>query len=245
MVSKFMTSLNEGKSDCFSNDIANHLEYLYSNKKKLSCLFAGKRMTKALLSSLDFNDKKVLDIGCGDGTYSIDHYDQAQMKKLVCIDPSKLAIEVARKKAGTRNITFEVGVAEKLRFSDNSFDIAYLRGTLHHVNRPDLVLKEAIRVSKTILLVEPNGNNLLLKFREKILSYHREHKEKSFFSWYLNKISSSVGGKIIYTNFFGIVPYFCSDGFARFANLIEGFVEKTPVIRAILCGFYIVVFVQQ
>ena len=82
---------------------------------------------------------------------------------IYAFDPAPNAIEVGRKKAGGRNITFEVHSAYDIPCADNSFDIAHLRGVLHHMDRPVDALREALRVASTIVVLEPNGYNMVLK----------------------------------------------------------------------------------
>jgi len=75
-----------------------------------------------------------------------------------------------------------------------------------------------------------------LKIIEKTSLYHREHREKSYTSIQMNRWIKKVGGKIIYRQFAGFVPMFCTDGLARVMKLIEPVLERIPLINAYGCA---------
>lgn len=52
----------------------------------------------------------------------------------------------------------------KLPFNDKSFETALLVTVLHHIPQPELVLKEASRVAKKVIIIEEIYNNLLTKY---------------------------------------------------------------------------------
>ena len=174
----------------------------------MSSRIANRRHSDAILAALDFRGKRVIDIGCGDGTYSVELYDRGRPVRVDGIDPAARAVETARKKAGARNITFEVGSAYEISRDDNSFDIAHLRGVLHHMDRPFDAIREALRVAPTIVLLEPNGYNIGLKLIEKLSRYHREHGEKSYPPSRLVRWARQSGGTVVYRRFVCVVPFF-------------------------------------
>ncbi len=75
----------------------------------------------------DLKDKKnadVLEIGCGNGRDSI--FMAEEGCNVVAIDVAPEAVKVAKKKAkGVKNVIFEVGDAEELKYKDKSFDAVY------------------------------------------------------------------------------------------------------------------------
>ena len=123
----------------------------------MSSRLANERMTAASLMLADFRGQRILDVGCGDGTYTVELHDRGRPRLLHGIDPAAAAIGAARQKAGSRAIEFRVGSAYDLPYGVDSFDIAHLRGVLHHLDRPVDALREALRVAKQIVVVEPNG----------------------------------------------------------------------------------------
>ncbi len=113
-----------------------------------------------LESTISLRDKKVLEIGCGEGVRS----EQIAMQcgSLVGIDPSAENINVVRKK-NIHNGAFEEGRAEELRFADKNFDVVIFTLSLHHVSEPlmEQAIKEAVRVVTKrgfIVFLEPGMN---------------------------------------------------------------------------------------
>jgi ubiquinone/menaquinone biosynthesis C-methylase UbiE len=97
---------------------------------------------------LDFSKQKsVLDVGCGDGTFSIKVGMSA--KNIAGIDFSENAIQVAKKKletSGLKNAEFKTVTASSLGFENETFDLVFSRrGPLTHSSKS---LSEAYRVLK-------------------------------------------------------------------------------------------------
>jgi len=98
--------------------------------------------------------KKILDLGCGDGTrLSM----IAKGKRAVGVDSNDFAIkEGKRRYPGLRLIK---GNVEKLPFNNGEFDFVYSAFVLEHLKSPKKVIREAIRVLKeggTFSLAAPN-----------------------------------------------------------------------------------------
>lgn len=93
--------------------------------------------------------RKVLDIGCGTGHPSL--YIAKDVESITGIDRSERMIKIARSRlsrSGTKNVVFEVGNAEALKFSDSSFDAVILCGSLATFSDKKKVLQEIKRVLK-------------------------------------------------------------------------------------------------
>jgi SAM-dependent methyltransferase len=92
---------------------------------------------------------RVLEIGCGMGT------DGAQFAAAGAdytgIDLTEAAIDLARKKFEVSGLKgeFRVADAEKLDFADESFDIVYSHGVLHHTPDIESAIAEIHRVLRT------------------------------------------------------------------------------------------------
>jgi ubiquinone/menaquinone biosynthesis C-methylase UbiE len=72
------------------------------------------------------------DIGCGSGRWAAGV--APRVGKLHCIDPSKQALDVARRNlAGHRGVEFHLAGVGELPFPPASLDFAYSLGVLHHV----------------------------------------------------------------------------------------------------------------
>ena len=89
---------------------------------------------------------KVLEIGCGLGT------DGAQFAKAGAnytgVDLTDAAVELARKRFEIFNLpgTFQTADAENLDFADESFDLVYSHGVLHHTPNTARAVREIHRV---------------------------------------------------------------------------------------------------
>jgi SAM-dependent methyltransferase len=104
---------------------------------------------------------KVLEIGCGLGT------DGAQFAKAGAdytgLDLTDAAIELARKRFTTSGLQgdFRVADAENLELPDETFDIVYSHGVLHHTPDTEAAVREIHRVLK------PGGRAI-------VMLYHRD-----------------------------------------------------------------------
>ena len=229
----------------FDKDILIHGGYQYTNQSRLSSVLANEHFTKATLQIGIFKGKNVLDLGCGDGTYTIELYDRGQAKSIVGVDVAQEAIGFANQKKGDRKITYFHQDVCGLTFPDDSFDIATLRGLLHHMDDPQQGVKEVLRVAREVVIIEPNGYNIILKCIERFSSYHREHKERSFSSLLIDRWIRESGGRVVGRKWICLVPMFCPNWMAASLKMIEPLIEKIPIINSLACGSYVVRGVKE
>jgi len=225
----------------FERDVADLDGYVYTTNPSLSSRIASQRHSDAIHAAIDFRGKRVIDIGCGDGTYSVELYDRGRPYSVYALDPAARAIESAQRKTGARNIRFETASAYEIPRDDNSFDIAHLRGVLHHMDRPYDAISEAFRVAPSVIVLEPNGYNMGLKLIERLSKYHCEHGEKSYPPARLDRWVSRVGATVTRRDWVCLVPYFCPDWLARSMKRIEPIVESIPLCNRLGCSTYIMV----
>ncbi len=223
----------------FDRDVAHNNGYMYTTNARLSSELANRRLTNATLDLVDLEGKKVVDVGCGDGTYTIDLFDRGRPALLQGVDPAREAVDSARQKIGQRaNLNFAAHSAYQLPNADDSFDVCHLRGVLHHLDRPVDALREAFRLAPALVVIEPNGYNPVVKLLERFSAYHVDHDEKSYAPRRLDRWISELGGQVVRRQWVGLVPFFCPDWFARTMKVIEPAVEKTPLVRTFTCGVY-------
>ena len=223
----------------FNQDALKHQGYLYSTNAPLSSRIANKRLSDVTLENVDLRDKDVLDIGCGDGVYTIELFDKVRVKSMLGVDYAAQAVEIAKAKSGGRPINYEVQSAYNLPYATKSFDVAILRGVLHHLDNPVPALKEALRVAHLVWVIEPNGYNPGLKFLEKFSRYHIEHQEKSYTPAYLDREIKNLGGNILRRKWAGFVPMFCPDWIAKLMKVIEPVIEAVPGLKQLGCAVYV------
>ncbi|MDK2801421.1 MAG: hypothetical protein PWP27_2441 [Clostridiales bacterium] len=98
-----------------------------------------------------FQDKIVLDIGCGAGGKTLFYASQG-VKKIYGIDVvkkyEKEANTLAQQKGLNDRFQFVLGDAAHLNFEDNFFDTIVMNDAMEHVDQPLQVLKECYRVLK-------------------------------------------------------------------------------------------------
>jgi len=111
--------------------------------------------------------KKILDLGCGTGELIRLIEKEEANSKIFGIDYSKKNILTCNLKNNKKNISFKVGVAEKIPFKKNYFDEVYCIEVLEHVKDLEKSLKEIKRVlknrGKLILSVPLKESEVILK----------------------------------------------------------------------------------
>ncbi len=227
--------------EIFNQDAVSNAGYLYTTNTRLSSRLATGRSMDIILQTGCFTGRSVLDLGCGDGYYTIQFWDRGKPKSLIGVDAADRAIELANTNKQDRPIQFAVGDVHRLPYPDNSFELVLVQSILHHDDNPLGIIKEAFRLAPRILVHEPNGNNVGLKVIEKTSRYHREHNEKSYTSPQLTGWIKQAGGRIVHKRFAGFVPMFCPDWLARAMKVTERAVEHLPLVRALGCSVIVLV----
>ena len=229
------------KVEVFDKDVLDIGGYVYTTSEQLSSRMATQRTTDIILATGCFTGLSVLDMGCGDGFFTIKIFDQGKPHSMVGVDAAVQAIHAANSHKAHRQIIFMVGDAHHLPYRDNHFDLVMVQSVLHHDDNPDDMIREAFRLAPKILIHEPNGNNLGLKVIEKVSPYHRAHGEKSYNQFQFNRLIKQAGGQRAYIKFAGFVPMFCPDWIARLTKWIEPFIKAMPLLRDLACSVVVIV----
>ncbi|KAF7556561.1 hypothetical protein G7Z17_g1368 [Cylindrodendrum hubeiense] len=97
------------------------------------------------------SDMKILDIGCGAGTITVDLAKYVPQGHITGLDQAESILDQARalaKDTGVTNVDFVQGDANALEFPGNTFDVVVCHQVLQHVGEPTGILKEMRRVAK-------------------------------------------------------------------------------------------------
>jgi len=124
---------------------------------------------------------KIIDIGCGSGQFS---------SILRLLNHQVTAVDVVNK-TNADDIKPIIYDGKTLPFKDLSFDISMLITVLHHCPQPEVVFKEAVRVSNDkIFILEDVYNNWLMKrltwFMDSVMNWEfrgHPHSNKSEEAW--------------------------------------------------------------
>jgi len=119
----------------------------------------------------------VVDMGCGTGEFS------NELRKynlnVIGIDISEKSIQACKEKYG-KNIQFNVQDIEQTECEDESVDIIFFGGILHHFPTRKKVFKEAYRILKKggrIFAFDPNHNNLIIWVYRELLGIKTQKTE--------------------------------------------------------------------
>jgi ubiquinone/menaquinone biosynthesis C-methylase UbiE len=108
------------------------------------------------------SEDRVLDIGCGTGTFAVLLKQRFPSVEVVALDPDRKALARARRKAERAGVSvqFDQGFADALGYPAASFDAAFSSFMFHHLEASDRekMLREVRRVLK------PAGSFYLLDF---------------------------------------------------------------------------------
>lgn len=128
----------------------------------------------------EFQDRDVLEIGCGIGTDGVQFARHGA--RYVGVDLTPAAIALAREQFDLLDLSgdFREADARSLPFRDRSFDHVYSFGVIHHSPDPEAVVREIRRVlrlggSLTVMLY----NRSSINYRVEIMTVRR------FFRWFL------------------------------------------------------------
>jgi ubiquinone/menaquinone biosynthesis C-methylase UbiE len=94
---------------------------------------------------------RLLDVGCGPGTITLDFAARVAPAPVIGIDAAPAVIEIAeaeRERRGTTNATFRTADVYALDMDDDSFDIVHAHQVLQHLADPVAALREMRRVCK-------------------------------------------------------------------------------------------------
>jgi 2-polyprenyl-3-methyl-5-hydroxy-6-metoxy-1,4-benzoquinol methylase len=237
-----MSSVKENVN-VFNSDIESNQGYKYTTNARFSSIVANKRLTEVTLANIPAGVKTVIDIGCGDGTYTNELFQARKDLVFEGTDPAAKAVAHANRQYQGIQF-FTSNILEQESFSGKHYDIAVIRGVLHHLSDQQKAIQNTASLADNMLIIEPNGNNPVLKYIEKHSAYHIEHEEQSFTTRQLRHWCEASGWKVIKVQHVGFVPYFFSTPLSKIIYFFQPLLEKIPVLRYYL-GAQIVILCSK
>lgn len=163
----------------------------------------AKRIGK-LYEYMDISGKKILDIGCGNGAYTIELAKKATCVIGMDVEPNRLIdyherLKPLRAQKEILNNYVIHASGEHLPFKDGYFDIVTMIEVFEHVNDEGNVLKECNRVLKdngTLVFYVPNK---LYPFETHGFCGLRNSHRVPFMSWLPTVIHKRIAHARIYT----------------------------------------------
>ena len=162
---------------------------LFKTKDKINIL-------KSL--GVDFTNKRVLDIGCGEGT-ALFYLQEYFGITGVGVDITESLIQKNQKKAiNYPGLRFERGEQKSLNFQSDEFDIVLSWGVVEHIKEYIHALAEARRVLKKdgiLVLIQPNSWSfgVVQEVFLRMTGKWRFGEQKNFSYRYLRKILEGLG----------------------------------------------------
>ncbi len=122
----------------------------------------------------------ILDYGCGTGIFS-ERVSNNKPKKIFGIDISEVSIDKAKKRAKEFKFDaeFKVDNCEKTSFNDNSFDIVFGSGIIHHlvIEKSLNEINRILKPNGKFIFMEPLGTNPFINFYRKVTPSSRSRDE--------------------------------------------------------------------
>lgn len=181
--------------------------------------------------SFDFiRRKKILDVGCGEGT------DAKVFINKYKLNTSGIDIYKHKDIKNIKGFKFKKGGINKIPHKSNSFDYIYLHDVLHHVDEKNQSykkhisgLKELKRVCKnngTIIILEANRFNPLSYPHMVILRGHN-HFRQGYFKNIVKDVFPNVTFKHFEAHFY---PQFLLKIFKIYERIMEKFAFLKPLL---------------
>jgi SAM-dependent methyltransferase len=221
----------------FDKDVLKNQGFVYTTNLRYSSIVSNQRISDEVRLNIKPDTRTIFDAGCGDGTYTREIKNSFPGAKVLAADPSIEGVRIAGEKYP--GIDFFVMDLEDERAFDEFkeiLDVTVIRGVLHHMSNPVKGIQNISKITKKIIIVEPNGNNPILKLIEKTSKYHIEHEEQSYSSQTLRTWCRDNGFENIKITYIGLVPFFFPTVLARIIHFFQPIVEKVPLINKYFCA---------
>ena len=176
-----------------------------------------------------FKNKICLDAGCGNGRYSYAMHKLGA--KVYAVDISDTGLDYVKK---FKDIIAIKGDLNNLMFNEESFDLVFSSGVLHHLENSEEMFK------KLILLLKKNGIIYIkvYEWKNPIKLFITELIRKSFNDnnsiWNFSKKLADVGKNKILYNFLGLFMFISDSAFTNFdhyATPINHYYKEEEIVE--------------
>ena len=160
--------LNNQNKSVFVQNVFNQVFNKYDLMNDIMSLGVHRFWKKQFINWLaPLNNKKLLDMACGSGDIVKLFINYTKNNcQIDAIDANTKMISIGKKRLKNyKNINWNIGNAEKLKFKDNTFDYYTISFGIRNVSNINKALSEAFRVLK------PGGRFMCLEF-SKIQNSH-------------------------------------------------------------------------
>jgi len=125
--------------------------------------FAMRDTPEVLNEKVDFakpqSTDAVLDVACGPGAFALAVAPRVYLVRGVDLTPEMLRrARTFQAEKQILNAAFVQGEAEQLPFPESTFDLVSCQCSFHHMSKPQLVLREMVRVAKPegrLVIIDP------------------------------------------------------------------------------------------
>ena len=158
MVDNKSSARSPDESNMTDNDVG--VIFSQENKSRFHITSASSISSihrKMMLKILKFHElvndknKKIIDVGCGYGT-SLKYFHSIGYKNIYGIDPDNDLIKTIPKEIAE----VKSGMAQKIPYLDEYFDVVFVNGALHHIPIRKVTYQEAIKEMDRVL--KPGGH---------------------------------------------------------------------------------------
>jgi SAM-dependent methyltransferase len=228
----------------FNSDVASFGGYQYTTNASYSSVVANRRITEATIALMPKSVKSLIDIGCGDGTYTGELAARLPDVEILGVDPAAEAI--ARSQRLIPQVSFAIGdLLAPETLPRRKFDVGIIRGVIHHLPDGPQGLVNAANICGTLIVIEPNGNNPILKWIEQHSKYHIEHEEQSFTSRELEAWCRSAGYGKITMDYIGFVPFLFPTALSKIIHFFQPLLELIYPLKKYFSGQIILLCEQK
>jgi cyclopropane fatty-acyl-phospholipid synthase-like methyltransferase len=175
----------------------------------------------------------VLELGCGDGAFAIQYLAPA-FQRIYAYDLSNAGIERARASCPSPNVRFEAADVTRVDVGSlGNFDGAFLIGFLHHVKPAAArIMSGLAKIAPRVVILEPNGNNLVRKLLELTPSY-RSAGEDSFTVRELKALFAASGYDTEHFERINLFPNFTPRPLFRLLRPVEPWIERNHLLNGL------------